>query len=105
MAIVLPLNHPPYACTADTDPDWFGEDGMNLDALQHLVGGYIEHIQLNPPALYNGVHYPHLVFNEEGKLEGLPVNHNASTVAYNGGLPVEDFIVGPAIMLTDEEFQ
>ena len=105
MAIILPANDMPSLCTATSDPDKFGPDGMTLEVMQAIVGGYIEHVCMHPPAVINGVSYPHLVINELGKLEHLPLNKAATLYALRGGLMPTDHIVGPAIFLTDEEFQ
>jgi len=105
MAIIINLDRTITHQTATSHPDQFGEDGMNLDAMQALVGGYIEHVQLHPPYVSAGVSYKHLVINEEGKLQGLPANTVATDIALEHGLPPDDCIVGPAILLTDEEFQ
>jgi hypothetical protein len=105
MAIILNLDRTITHQTATSHPDQFGEDGMNLDAMQAVVGGYIEHVMLYPAYVSAGISYKHLVVNEEGKLEGLPTNSVATDIALEHGLRPDDFIVGPAILLTDEEFQ
>ena len=103
MALIIPVAQPTILCTATTHPDRFGEDGMTLEAMQAVVGGYIEHVYLNPTRVIDGVTYVHLIVNEEGKLDRLPTNAVATAIARLGGLV--DVIVGPAILLTDEEFQ
>jgi len=59
-----------------------------LSSLQHVVGGYIEAIDFINDSV--------LICNEEGKLNGLPVNFIFGN----------DFIVGPVIICgtSDEEF-
>lgn len=69
---------------------------FTLDELQRYVKGYIEHLSCK-----NGMH---LFLNEEGKLEGMDINLNATDFAYKHTyLPKSDFIVGPAIMVTSLE--
>ena len=63
----------------------------DLKSLQDEMGGYIELIKLNDGKLS-------LYINEEGKLEGLPVNLVASLIANQTGLK-GDFIVGNAVFL------
>jgi hypothetical protein len=126
MALILPVEGGAYEMTAASHPEAFGPDGMTLETMQQLVGGYIEHVTMHPPlaatrhpntdgtsmlmfyATAGGGHgfplFAHLVINEEGKLDGLPLNIAATELARRGGLQ-GDVIVGPAILLTDEEFQ
>lgn len=126
MALIIPVDGPAYQMTAASHPKAFGPDGMTLQTMQQLVGGYIEHVTLHPAQCASALPTPtggctllftpreeaakdcqvfvHLVINEEGKLDGLALNVNATELARRGGL-VGDVIVGPAILLTDEEFQ
>jgi 8-oxo-dGTP pyrophosphatase MutT (NUDIX family) len=124
MALVIPVEGPPFLLTAEAHPSHFGPDGMLLETMQMLVGGCIEHVGLHPPAHVRieqhaervvrltlkpelepgAVTYQNLVINEEGKLEQLPPNPAATAIAQRHGLP-DDVIVGLAILLTDEEFQ
>ena len=68
-----------------------------LQAAQDFVGGYVEGIQFP-----NG---DYLIINEEGKLMGLPLNPEATTLwkatfdndNYITGR--DDFVVGPAILI------
>lgn len=122
MAIIIPVDATPYVVDKETNPEQFGPDGMTLEVMQALVGGYIEHVYMHPVPkvllqavadklrlsvhadLDGGVAYPHLVLNEEGKLLNLPVNPTATAIARQHGLP-HDVIVGTVILLIDEEFQ
>ena len=73
------------------------KDEPSLKAAQDFVGGYIE-----------GITFPngdYLIINEEGKLMGLPLNPEATTLwkatfdndNYITGR--DDFVVGPAILI------
>lgn len=66
-------------------------EGETLDAMQRIVGGYIEHVRpryLQAPFC--------MIINEEGLLRGLPVN-NAASLLYAGITP----IVGDVLILKD----
>lgn len=90
---------------------------FQLRELQHIVGGHIEIIQAS-----DGI----MVVNEEGKLQGLPRNEQATALAFpqdsrqavkeqnarmrnegwfvidaTGGEP--DYIAGPALICKDSE--
>ena len=73
------------------------KDEPDLKAAQAFVGGYVE-----------GISFPngdYLIINEEGKLMGLPLNPEATTLwrmtfdndNYITGR--DDFVVGPAILI------
>ena len=73
------------------------KDEPDLKAAQEFVGGYVE-----------GITFPngdYLIINEEGKLKGLPLNPEATTLwrstftkdKYSFGY--DDFVVGPAILI------
>ena len=73
------------------------KDEPDLKAAQKFVGGYVE-----------GITFPngdYLIINEEGKLKGLPLNPEATTLwrstftkdKYSFGY--DDFVVGPAILI------
>ena len=73
------------------------KDEPSLKAAQDFVGGYIE-----------GITFPngdYLIINEEGKLQNLPLNVEATTLwrstftkdKYMIGY--DDFVVGPAILI------
>lgn len=104
MALILPNDGTPsYTITPATQPTWFTQDGMTLTAMQQLVGGYIEHVGLVPAVLIDGTLYTHMVVNEEGKLQGLPLNRAATLIAQLVGR--QDVIVGSALLLTSKELQ
>lgn len=126
MALFVPHDGPAYIINATTHPDAYGDAGMTLEHMQHLVGGYIEHVSMHPIVVgvlvttddgqkaiglalpeYDGpdaMRWPHLVVNEEGKLDGLPINPVATDIARRHGLP-DDVIVGHAIFLEEDEMQ
>jgi len=62
---------------------------FSLEEMQKIVGGYIEIIQLG-----NGMV---MIMNEEGKLDGLPVNNLASELA-QPVLQTYDRIVGDVLV-------
>jgi len=69
-------------------------DTITFSDIQKLVGGYVETI----PCLTRDT----MCINEGGKLQDLPVNPQATAIAY---LFENDFIAGNAIILTPEETQ
>ena len=62
-----------------------------LEELQEIVGGSIEILHLK------GICNKFMVINEEGKLNKLPYNENA-TILYKLSLNTDDFIVGDALV-------
>jgi hypothetical protein len=64
----------------------------SLEELQALVGGYIEVVRTIDGRL--------MVINEMGKLEGLPLNKQATRIYQHGRV---DPIVGPAIVADTRE--
>mgnify|MGYP001602604492 CR=1 len=64
-------------------------DTYTLDELQAIVGGYIEIVRLSNGRL--------MVLNEEGKLEGLPFNAEATALT-RGILADDDRIVGNVLV-------
>jgi len=72
--------------------------GPKLDELQKAVGGYIELVRLN-----NG---RGMYINEEGKIEGLPMNDKATKLAHEHKAIFEnDVIVGDAVLMSPEEMR
>ena len=68
------------------------KNGTNytLEELKEIVGGYIEIVRLNKNEI--------MVVNEDGKLNNLPYNDNA-TVLYRANFRnTTDFIVGDALV-------
>lgn len=68
---------------------------FSLKEMQALVEGYIEFIYLPDGRI--------LVINEEGKMKGMQYNFKASMYANEAGIAHEDFVVGPAILCSNEE--
>ena len=73
------------------------KDEPDLKAAQDFVGGYVE-----------GITFPngdYLIINEEGKLKGLPLNPEATTLWRSTFTPdkymtgSDDFVVGPAMYI------
>lgn len=67
------------------------ETYYTLKELQEIVGGSIEILHLK------GICNKFMVINEEGKLNKLPYNENA-TILYKLSLNTDDFIVGDALV-------
>ncbi len=67
---------------------------FSLEELQGFVGGYIEVVSLGNGSL--------LVINEEGKLERLAYNEQATQRA-QGHLWPADYIAGPAVVVSEQE--
>ena len=66
------------------------EEKPTLEELQKLVGGYIE-ILYSPDG-------KQIVINEEGKMQGLPINYEATKI-WLGTKHWHDVIVGDAVVL------
>ena len=62
---------------------------FSLEELQSIVGGYIEIVHLDDDEFI-------MVVNEEGRLLGLPSNHDASSIAWQP-------IVGTALLCRANE--
>ena len=67
---------------------------FSLEELQRFVCGYIEVVTLSDGRL--------LIINEEGKIENLPYNVEATMLVADVLFP-GDYIVGPAVLLTSQE--
>lgn len=72
-----------------------GKD-FQLEELQAVVGGYIECL---PLVGTNEI----MTVNEEGKLQGLSPNHNATQIIREHGY--EDWIAGDALVCKEEEIK
>lgn len=64
----------------------------DLDAMQKMVGGYIEPVRLNGRSV--------IYVNEEGRLNGLPLNPRLSLIA-NMDLVGDGFIENPSAEVVD----
>jgi hypothetical protein len=63
----------------------------DLPTMKDLVGGWIERVEL----LGDGT----LWLNEEGKIDGLPVNRRATRLAQLYGHPTSDVLVGQVVVV------
>ena len=70
------------------------ETGFQLEELQAIVGGLIQIIEINDTEI--------MVINEEGKLENLPLNEQATAI-YQKQVYYGDFIVGDVLICKNEE--
>jgi len=92
---INPTNHPDKYCS---------DGSLALDALQQMAGGFIELIQLRKPIELNGVRYTMMIIDEEGKIDGKPVNGVATVIALETqSIHQLDCIVGDAVLLADGE--
>lgn len=69
---------------------------FQLEELQAIVGGLIQIIEINDTEI--------MVINEEGKLENLPLNEQATAI-YQKQVYEGDFIVGDVLICKDEEIR
>lgn len=107
MAIHIKTNMQSTVVNEETSPESFngdGDRGMNLAAMQKLVGGYVQIVWLNKPYLLDGVTYIAIGMNEEGKLSGLRFNAVATKIAkLFTSIAHDDVIVGDAILFERHE--
>jgi len=84
--------------TDGTTTEVHPKDGraFTLEELQAFVGGYIELVRIDGER--------NLWLNEEGKLDGLPLNVKATKLTH-GIIAEWDFIVGDVLVATPEEFR
>lgn len=73
------------------------EEGKTLPGLQRAVGGYVDVITLTHPTTGTKAD---MWINDEGKVNGLPLNTLASVLAIvcEAGLAAGDYIAGPAVL-------
>lgn len=76
-----------------------GEEEPDLQTMKSAVGGHIEHVNLRR---YNKHGFPVdkprcLIVNEEGKLQGLPINYRATQIFRDRYPQVPDVIVGDVL--------
>lgn len=86
-----------YINVSGFELDVFPNNGekFTLEEVQKLVGGYVERIAMpDGQAMY---------VNEEGKLNDLPYNIKATTMLKMHGLIPYDYIVGDAVVLSNDE--
>lgn len=68
---------------------------FTLEEMQAMVGGYIETLSLTDGKW--------IVVNEEGKLNNLPLNFNATKIIRDNGY--NDYIVGNALICNNNEIK
>jgi hypothetical protein len=68
---------------------------FSLKELKKIVGGYIENVYLNNGDI--------MIVNEEGKLDGLPLNIKATAIFRKNFPDSEDTIVGD-ILITEQKY-
>jgi len=52
-----------------------------FDEIHKLIDGYLEYVTLKNVNI-DGVDYPYLYCNEDGRMKKLPINNTASTLAW-----------------------
>lgn len=92
--------------TPSNRPELFDNKGsFTLEALQGLVGGYVQIVYMNPPTEIEGVTYNRFAMDEEGKLVNKPVNTVASVLAHTTrAIRSSDCLVGDIVLLSLGEF-
>ena len=78
------------------------ETGFTLQELYSIVMPDQERQMIEVVYLSNG---RLMVIDEEGKLNGATINHQATRYAHQHGLPHDDFIVGKALVCSRKEIQ
>ena len=68
---------------------------FSLEELQKMVGGYIEALYFDDGRI--------MFVNEEGKLQGMPMNFNATTLARTQSRYRTEVIVGNAVVCSRTE--
>lgn len=86
-ALVIPAQGPPYKTEIP--------DETELEELQRLVGGWIEYVPIYTDEGEVGLS---LFCNEEGKIEGLPLNGRANHF-FEGELHAGDQLVGDVVLM------
>jgi len=67
-----------------------------LSELQAIVSGYIEVIPINDGKQY-------MVMNEEGKIKGLGINHEATKILQKNFPHTNDIVVGDVLVCDESE--
>lgn len=70
-------------------------DLFECEELQRAVGGYIDMLTLPDSSV--------LVFNDDGKLIGLPYNEEATRLARLAGIMPSDYVVGDVVLCSERE--
>ena len=98
MALVITVGGEVSEYTTENSSDLLN----NLEWLHQQVGGYLECFTFRNPISINGKNYDAMMLNENGKIEKLPLNELATSIAIGGGL-VGDVIVGDVIVFANGE--
>lgn len=100
MALAIPHNANAFMIDAASPGDWFEDGSISMEKLREFFGGWVELVTFHQPLKIAGREYAYLACNEEGKLMKLPLNVTAtSMVTLMGALPIDDMIVGNAVLL------
>ena len=70
---------------------------FTLEEMQAIVGGYVEQVWLDGNTT--------MFLNEEGKLEGLPLNIEATKVFRSHHPGTDDFIVGNVLVCNNNQIR
>ena len=90
MAVIYKANGEKQEVTPENGKDF------KLKQLQKIVGGLIDYVHLGNGEI--------MVFNDEGKLIGLPYNREA-TERFQKAFQTDDFIVGDVLICKDNEVE
>ena len=90
MALIYKANGERETVSPDNGKDF------KLEQLQKIVGGYIDMLGIGGDEI--------MVFNDEGKLMGLPYNQDA-TALFRKHYNTNDFIVGDVLVCKDCEIE
>lgn len=88
MAVILKTNGERQEVSPENGTD------IKLEQLQEIVGGCIDCVGISGDEI--------MVFNDEGKLMGLPINREATEI-FQKHFNTDDFIVGDVLICKDDE--
>lgn len=104
MAFLVKADRTTQVVLADDLPASKGNGGeFDLNDIQDFVGGYIQHVLLNPPLVIDGREYVHLLCDEEGKRKAYPINYIANGYLLGTRLDSSDCVVGDVLLLEQHE--
>ncbi|MNN50347.1 hypothetical protein D3C81_1649290 [compost metagenome] len=88
------------------NPSLFEDGRITLNAMQQLVGGYIQVRTLHHHINVDGKVYVAIGMDEDGKMKEAPRNVIATELARKyGAIGSKDFIVGNAVLFEAAELQ
>lgn len=104
MALHVQSNMRSTPINPENSPALFEDGQLTLEAMQKLVGGYVQVRVLKNNLEVEGKVYVAMGMNEDGKQFNLPRNGIATEIGLNyGAINKPDFIVGDAILFEATE--